>query len=69
MEYSDYKYFRIRFDSGVAFVSINHPPINLLDEALSLELDKLGREALKAGAETYEGELELEFLSRLSPKR
>ena len=26
-------------------------------------------EALKVGAETYEGELELEFLSRLSPTR
>jgi hypothetical protein len=27
------------------------------------------REALKVGAETHEGELELEFLSRLSPIR
>jgi hypothetical protein len=27
------------------------------------------REVLKVGAETYEGELELEFLSRLSPTR
>jgi enoyl-CoA hydratase/carnithine racemase len=44
MEYSDYKCFRVRFDSGVAFVSIDHPPINLLDEELSRELDKLGRE-------------------------
>ena len=44
MEYSDYKCFRIQFDSGVAFVSIDHPPINLLDDALSMELDKLGRE-------------------------
>ena len=44
MRYSDYKCFRIRFDSGVAFVSIDHPPINLLDEELSLEFDKLGRE-------------------------
>jgi len=44
MKYSDYKCFRFRFDSGVAFVSINYPPINLLDEDLSLELDKLGRE-------------------------
>jgi hypothetical protein len=26
-------------------------------------------EALKVGAETYEGELELDFLSRLSPAR
>ena len=44
MPYSDYKHFQFRFDSGVAFVSINHPPINLLDEVLSQEFDKLGRE-------------------------
>jgi enoyl-CoA hydratase/carnithine racemase len=44
MQYSDYKCFQFRFGSGVAFVSINHPPINLLDEVLSLELDRLGRE-------------------------
>src|SRR5436189_6278825 len=44
MQYSDYKCFRLRFDSGVAFVSIDHPPINLLDEVLSKEFDKLGRE-------------------------
>jgi len=44
MKYSDYNCFRFRFDSGVAFVSINHPPINLLDEALSQEFDQLGRQ-------------------------
>src|SRR5258707_87623 len=44
MRYSDYKCFRFRFDSGVAFVSIDHPPINLLDEVLSQEFYKLGRE-------------------------
>ena len=44
MRYSDYKCLRLAFDSGVAFVSIDHPPINLLDEVLSLEFDKLGRE-------------------------
>jgi enoyl-CoA hydratase/carnithine racemase len=44
MQYSDYNCFRITFDTGVAFVSINHPPINLLDEALSQEFDRLGRE-------------------------
>jgi len=43
MRYSDYKCFRFEFDSGVAFVSINHPPINLLDEVLSQEFDRLGR--------------------------
>jgi enoyl-CoA hydratase/carnithine racemase len=44
LPYSDYKLFQFKFDSGVAFVSINHPPINLLDEVLSQEFDKLGRE-------------------------
>ena len=44
MPYSDYSCFRIGLDSGVVFVSIDHPPINLLDEALSLEFDRLGRE-------------------------
>src|SRR5882724_8276857 len=44
MRYSDYKCFRFGFDSGVAFVSIDHPPINLLDAVLSQEFDKLGRE-------------------------
>ena len=47
MRTSDYQCFRFRFDSGVAFVSIDHPPINLLDEVLSDEFDKLGR-ALEA---------------------
>ena len=44
MRYSDYKCFHFRFDAGVAFVSIDHPPINLLDEVLSQEFDRLGRE-------------------------
>ncbi len=44
MSYSDYNCFRFRFDSAVAFVSIDHPPINLLDDALSQEFDRLGRE-------------------------
>src|SRR5580704_5888111 len=44
MRYSDYKCFRFGFDSGVAFVSINHPPINLLDDVLSAEFVILGRE-------------------------
>jgi enoyl-CoA hydratase/carnithine racemase len=42
--YSDYKCFQFSFDSGVAFVSIDHPPINLLDEVLSQEFDKLGKQ-------------------------
>lgn len=44
MQYSDYKCFQFRFDPGVMFASINHPPINLLDDALSLEFDRLGRQ-------------------------
>ena len=44
MRYSDYKCFRLGFDSGVAFVSIDHPPINLLDDVLSQEFDQLGRQ-------------------------
>jgi len=44
MRYCDYKCFRFGFDSGVAFVSINHPPINLLDDVLSAEFERLGRE-------------------------
>lgn len=44
MPFSDYTCLKLAIDSGVAFVSINHPPINLLDEVLSSELDKLGRE-------------------------
>jgi enoyl-CoA hydratase/carnithine racemase len=44
MQYSDYKCFQFSFDAGVAFVSINHPPINLLDESLSQEFDQLGRQ-------------------------
>jgi enoyl-CoA hydratase/carnithine racemase len=44
MQYSDYKCFRFEFEPGIAFVSINYPPINLLDEALSAEFDQLGRD-------------------------
>src|SRR6201998_2278079 len=44
MRYSDYKCFQFKFYSRVAFVSIDHPPINLLDKVLSAEFDRLGRE-------------------------
>ena len=44
MPYSDYKCFQFRFDAEVAFVSIDHAPINLLDDVLSQEFDKLGRQ-------------------------
>jgi enoyl-CoA hydratase/carnithine racemase len=44
VQYADYKCFQFGFDSGIAFISIKHPPINLLDEVLSQEFDRLGRE-------------------------
>jgi enoyl-CoA hydratase/carnithine racemase len=44
MRYSEYKCFQFEFNSGVAFVSIDHPPINLLDEVLSQEFESLARE-------------------------
>src|SRR3984893_8782051 len=44
MRYSDYKCFRFRFDFEFAFVAIDPPPINLLDEVLSAEFDRLGKE-------------------------
>jgi enoyl-CoA hydratase/carnithine racemase len=47
MRYDDYNRLKIEHDDGVCRVSIDHPPINLLDEVLSQELDALGR-ALEA---------------------
>ena len=44
MSYSEYKCFQLAFDSGIAFVTINYPPINLLDDVLSQEFDNLSRD-------------------------
>lgn len=44
MSYANYDCLKIRCDRGVAFVTIDHPPINLLDMALIMELDRIGRE-------------------------
>src|SRR5437867_12061318 len=44
MAYGEYRCLRVRLDRGVAFVTIDHPPINLLDLALMRELDDIGRE-------------------------
>jgi enoyl-CoA hydratase/carnithine racemase len=44
MNYADYKCFQFKFDPGVAYVTMNHPPINLLDEVMSAEFDRLTRE-------------------------
>jgi enoyl-CoA hydratase/carnithine racemase len=44
MAYDGYECLRVRVDGGVAFVTIDHPPINLLDLALIQELARLGSE-------------------------
>jgi enoyl-CoA hydratase/carnithine racemase len=44
MAYDGYQCLRVRRDRGVAWVAIDHPPINLLDIELIQELDRLGRE-------------------------
>jgi enoyl-CoA hydratase/carnithine racemase len=44
MAYDGYQCLKVASDRGVAFVTIDHPPINLLDAALIQELDRLGRE-------------------------
>jgi enoyl-CoA hydratase/carnithine racemase len=44
MTYENYKGLRIAVDRGVAFVTIDNGPINLLDMALIGDLDRAGRE-------------------------
>jgi enoyl-CoA hydratase/carnithine racemase len=44
MAYDGYSCMKVRFERGVLFVTIDYPPINLLDLPLMLELDRLGRE-------------------------
>ncbi len=42
--YEGYKCLEIRVEHGVAFVTLDHPPINLFDLALIAEMDRIGRE-------------------------
>jgi len=42
--YAHYTCFKFRFDGGVAFVSMDHPPLNLLDEVMASEFERLGAE-------------------------
>ncbi len=42
--YEGYKCLEIRVEHGVAFVTLDHPPINLFDLALIGEMDRIGRE-------------------------
>jgi len=44
MPFSDYELLSTKLDRGVAFVTINNPPINLFDVPLMLEMDRIGRE-------------------------
>jgi enoyl-CoA hydratase/carnithine racemase len=44
MAYDDYSCLRVRVEGGIARATIDHPPINLLDLALILELDRFGRQ-------------------------
>jgi enoyl-CoA hydratase/carnithine racemase len=44
MPYDGYDCLKTRVDRGVAFVTIDHPPINLLDIRLIQELDRIGEE-------------------------
>jgi len=43
MDYDGYEAIRVAVDGGVARVTLDHPPINLLDLALIIELDTVGR--------------------------
>ena len=40
--YEGYSCLGVRVERGVAFVTIDHPPINLLDLPLIVELDRVG---------------------------
>ena len=45
MSYDDYKCLKVKVERGVAFITIDHPPMNLLDGDLILEIDRIGQEA------------------------
>jgi enoyl-CoA hydratase/carnithine racemase len=42
--YEGFTALKVHVDRGVAFVTIDHPPINLLDLLMIQELDRVGRE-------------------------
>jgi enoyl-CoA hydratase/carnithine racemase len=43
MDYRDYNALRVSVEEGVARVVIDHPPINLFDAVLIVEMDRVGR--------------------------
>ena len=50
MAYEGYECLKVRVERGVAFVTIDHPPINLFDLPLMQEIDRIGRELEADGA-------------------
>ncbi len=44
METGGYSTLKVRIDGGVVHATIDHPPINLFDGALIVDMDRLGRE-------------------------
>jgi len=44
MAYENYKCFKVKIDHGVAFVTIDHPPINLLDLEMMKEMNRIGKQ-------------------------
>jgi enoyl-CoA hydratase/carnithine racemase len=44
MNYENYRCLKINVNRGVAFVTIDHPPINLLDRDMLRELDTVGKD-------------------------
>ena len=50
MAYDTYKTLSVRCEDGVAYVTIDHPPINLFDLHLIGEMDHLGAELAEDAA-------------------
>ncbi len=44
MAYENYECMKVKVDQRVAFVTIDYPPINLLDLKMMKELNRLGKE-------------------------
>ncbi|GAH43884.1 unnamed protein product, partial [marine sediment metagenome] len=47
MKYTRFKFLKIRIDQGVAFVTIDNPPMNLLNMELIGEFSRLQRKVIK----------------------
>jgi enoyl-CoA hydratase/carnithine racemase len=45
VEYKNYKKLKIRIDRGVAFVTIDNPPINLMDQVLGADIGRFSFQA------------------------